>query len=279
MARSYAAIKKAATPRRPPHPVLCPICDKWVSRKNDLKRHVQTHNKDKSSYPFACPEPNCKFRSLQESNLKTHFKTHTGTKDLICPHPKCLFATSDPGSLTRHRKRKHDYVPRPRRKWCEETGAFEECDGSATVSPSTSRASSERPLATSAPSPFRIAPQPTPSPPPRSEPMYTYAPITVGSSPTFIARPVLEAPPSDLNTVPRAVVGLTRGGDTNIRLPSISTWFPDDDPIVPYGDQPRYVPSSAPCPGCPDCARDYRMASPRYPYPTTTATTSSFPPY
>lgn len=40
----------------------------------------------------------------------------TKIKNQRCPEPRCDFATSDPGSLTRHRKRLHKYVPEQRKR-------------------------------------------------------------------------------------------------------------------------------------------------------------------
>ncbi|KAG5650744.1 hypothetical protein H0H81_011175 [Sphagnurus paluster] len=41
---------------------------------------------------------------------------NTGEKPLACPEPDCEFRTADPGSLTRHRKALHGYVPNGARK-------------------------------------------------------------------------------------------------------------------------------------------------------------------
>ncbi|KAJ8086598.1 hypothetical protein PM082_005421 [Marasmius tenuissimus] len=78
-------------------------------------------------------------------------KTHTGLKDQVCPESGCLFMTSDPGSLTRHRRRLHNYVPTPRRRWSDEAGAFVVEDGYETFSLASSEP--DGPVATPMPSP------------------------------------------------------------------------------------------------------------------------------
>lgn len=51
---------------------------------------------------------------MRKTSPKFFFSTKT--KNQICPEPDCDFKTCDPGSLTRHRKRHHRYVPKPRRR-------------------------------------------------------------------------------------------------------------------------------------------------------------------
>ncbi|KAG1762129.1 hypothetical protein EDD22DRAFT_1029175 [Suillus occidentalis] len=94
-------------------PVNCPICDKAISRKADLPRHVRTHYKHNEAFMHACPFPNCAYKALQKTNLQTHIRTHTGKLSHRCP--QCAFATTDQASLTRHRKNLHGYQPRARR--------------------------------------------------------------------------------------------------------------------------------------------------------------------
>ncbi|KAF5379311.1 hypothetical protein D9757_007662 [Collybiopsis confluens] len=78
--------------------VECSKCGEILPNAVQLRGHVLAHG-------FAMP---------QRSNLKTHYCTHLKDKCNACPD--CDFRTCDPGSLTRHRKRIHKYVPRPRRK-------------------------------------------------------------------------------------------------------------------------------------------------------------------
>ncbi|TEB37602.1 hypothetical protein FA13DRAFT_1786767 [Coprinellus micaceus] len=95
-------------------PVQCPSCDRVVNRKADLTRHMATHNKDAGKYN--CHYEDCTYATLQKSNLTTHLRTHTGEKRFECKDDpaNCDFRTSDPAAFTRHRKKKHGYVPQAR---------------------------------------------------------------------------------------------------------------------------------------------------------------------
>ncbi|KAJ8088577.1 hypothetical protein PM082_013820 [Marasmius tenuissimus] len=86
----------------------------------------------------------------------------TGVKNQVCPHSECLFSTGDPASLTRHRKRKHNYVPKPRRKWCDKASAFV----TENEYPTSSRASTEvqGPITTPTPSPTATTSESQPIP-------------------------------------------------------------------------------------------------------------------
>ncbi|KAJ3995061.1 hypothetical protein F5050DRAFT_373455 [Lentinula boryana] len=66
-----------------------------------------------SKFMHRCPYAECNFENLQKSNVETHIRTHTKSKTNNCPD--CDFTTVDPGSLTRHRKRIHGYIPKTRR--------------------------------------------------------------------------------------------------------------------------------------------------------------------
>ncbi|KAG6806811.1 hypothetical protein H0H92_009985, partial [Tricholoma furcatifolium] len=84
----------------------CEHCGVLVRYKSDIARHNKLHSKREET--FKCTYEGCSYESLQKSNLKTHMNQHTGEKPYLCPD--CNFCTSDPGCLTRHRKRLHNYV-------------------------------------------------------------------------------------------------------------------------------------------------------------------------
>ncbi|KAF9267506.1 hypothetical protein L218DRAFT_691903 [Marasmius fiardii PR-910] len=241
MPRTTSKVKKATKGGSPAgRAVICPLCSKTISRKNDLRRHILTHNKDKSTYPFGCPHPNCEFRSLQESNLKTHFKTHTGVKDKVCPHVLCVFATGDPGSLTRHRKRKHEYVPRPRRKY--DNGAVVTESPSSTTSSSSRSTTPESSFTDVCFSPFSS---------PRS--------FTSILTPDYIANLILRPASFDQSAIPGAAMLATGSDDARIVLPSISTWYRDEEDSRPLYEL-NYRPSPSvpdPCSGYPECDRRF----------------------
>lgn len=96
-------------------PAKCLICGKKLSRKADLPRHMRTHATNKKDFMFPCPYAGCEYRALQRSNLATHIHTHTGARPNKCPHPDCTYTTSDPGSLTRHRRKAHGYDPKAKK--------------------------------------------------------------------------------------------------------------------------------------------------------------------
>ncbi|KAI6157324.1 hypothetical protein BKA82DRAFT_2053733 [Pisolithus tinctorius] len=129
-------------------PGLCHICDKKLSRKADLPRHMRTHAANKEAFMFPCPYAGCEYKALQRSNLTTHIHTHTGARPNKCPHPECTYTTSDPGSLTRHRRKAHGYDPKDKKtrssatKSCKKTRKRERHSPYPTSSPSSSEDSS-----------------------------------------------------------------------------------------------------------------------------------------
>ncbi|KAG6901781.1 hypothetical protein C0995_008027 [Termitomyces sp. Mi166 len=90
----------------------CNVCGVVIRYKGDIARHEQLHKPDDAVVMFKCPYEGCAYQTLQKSNLNTHIFTHTGEKPHACPD--CDYRTADPGCLTRHRKKKHAYVPNRR---------------------------------------------------------------------------------------------------------------------------------------------------------------------
>ncbi|KAJ7066472.1 hypothetical protein C8F01DRAFT_703056 [Mycena amicta] len=91
----------------------CPTCGTTVGRASDLSRHMLTHKKNKEDFMYSCPFPDCGHKTLQKSNLETHIRIHTNYRPLQCPYlladgTRCDYTTSDPSSLHRHKKRKHE---------------------------------------------------------------------------------------------------------------------------------------------------------------------------
>ncbi|KAJ3729745.1 hypothetical protein C8R42DRAFT_174868 [Lentinula raphanica] len=104
---------KNGQPSEAYNPATCSICNAVISNKTDLPRHMKIHSLDRDKLMHRCPYPDCSFENLQKSNVETHIRTHTKSKTNCCPD--CDFTTVDPGSLTRHRKRIHGYIPKIRR--------------------------------------------------------------------------------------------------------------------------------------------------------------------
>ncbi|KAJ7342606.1 hypothetical protein DFH08DRAFT_874603 [Mycena albidolilacea] len=91
----------------------CTTCGLTVKRPSDLPRHMLLHAKNKEDFMFQCPFPECGHKTLQKSNLETHIRIHTNARPLQCPvifsdGLRCNFTSSDPSSLHRHKKRKHE---------------------------------------------------------------------------------------------------------------------------------------------------------------------------
>ncbi|KAJ3999090.1 hypothetical protein F5050DRAFT_1071109 [Lentinula boryana] len=90
-------------------PFKCPLCETYIARKADLKRHGKIHSDEK----YKCPHrtEGCMFSTRQKSNLRTHLAQHDPSLQQHCP--ECEFKCNDQSSLIRHRKFKHGYVPKP----------------------------------------------------------------------------------------------------------------------------------------------------------------------
>ncbi|KAJ7057496.1 hypothetical protein C8F01DRAFT_1307899 [Mycena amicta] len=97
-------------------------CSYTCPRKQDVKRHHKTHlaAAEKGKLSIACTWPGCTKKFLQKGNADTHMRVHTHERNQICPEDGCDYTNTDPSSLIRHRRRKHNYQsnagPRQSRK-------------------------------------------------------------------------------------------------------------------------------------------------------------------
>ncbi len=58
----------------------------------------------KSSFKFACDEPDCEYNTNYKPHLNRHLRIHTGIKLYACNHPDCPYASSNSSNLNRHKK-------------------------------------------------------------------------------------------------------------------------------------------------------------------------------
>ncbi|KAJ3886166.1 hypothetical protein GG344DRAFT_81976 [Lentinula edodes] len=117
----------------------CSECGLVLTRPSDMRRHMHTHGIGMSQVKYQCTWADCSYETIQKSNFDTHYRTHLQDKSRACP--SCDFKTCDPGSLTRHRKRIHGYVPKPRK--ARATKKQQDTSSDRSISPSLTSVSSE----------------------------------------------------------------------------------------------------------------------------------------
>ncbi|KAJ6493917.1 hypothetical protein C8R47DRAFT_393192 [Mycena vitilis] len=98
---------KPASPVPRPFPCFEDGCTKSFARAHDRHRHSLTHMtpEEREKFMLPCPYEGCDHKTLQKSNMDTHIRTHTGEKPLKCPD--CDYETGDPGSFSKHQKKRH----------------------------------------------------------------------------------------------------------------------------------------------------------------------------
>ncbi|KAJ7676786.1 hypothetical protein DFH06DRAFT_1428586 [Mycena polygramma] len=166
---------KPASPVPRPFPCFEDGCTKSFARAHDRHRHSLTHMtpEERDKFMLHCPYAGCEHKTLQKSNMDTHIRTHTGEKPLKCPD--CDYETGDPGSFSKHQKKKHGPKPDP-----ESDNEIESEDDSIGGSPSpaspASAASSEASYSSAGSSSGSPASQHSErsSPPYRSSPTSNY---------------------------------------------------------------------------------------------------------
>ena len=81
-------------------PFKCPICEKEFTQKNNLERHLLTHETDTPR--FECEI--CHKTFAHKESLAVHMNEHNGV-EFKCE--KCEYTTYDARNLKRHVKAKH----------------------------------------------------------------------------------------------------------------------------------------------------------------------------
>ncbi|KAJ3874348.1 hypothetical protein F5051DRAFT_474137 [Lentinula edodes] len=110
----------------------CRECNLVFDYPYQMRKHMQIHgHADASQAKFRCTWGGCAYSSSQRSNFNTHYRTHTQEKSKTCPD--CSFRTGDPSSLTRHRKRIHNYIPNPRK--ARRSSSFDKSLSPASITP------------------------------------------------------------------------------------------------------------------------------------------------
>ncbi|KAK7060885.1 hypothetical protein VNI00_000618 [Paramarasmius palmivorus] len=213
--------------------LTCNICGTEIRRKGDMPRHMRMHSKDKEDVLHRCSFEGCQYSNIQRSNVTTHMRTHTREKNQQCP--SCEFSTSDPGSLTRHRKRKHGYIPQTRNARLTNLGSISLGDQDAEGTSATSRASRKH------------QPYPRPKASEKGTRQRTFPLIKVPSAPTegelrpaytswFIARfpgdsvPIINTTPVPVATAASSPSTETSATPSDVSSPSSpSSLFSSDD--------------------------------------------------
>ncbi|WP_330925526.1 C2H2-type zinc finger protein [Candidatus Sororendozoicomonas aggregata] len=92
-------------PNPNPNPIpdyfICEICNKKLSCKRALSRHVKMHT-DKT---LKCPH--CEKLFSRPDHLRIHVRIHTGERPFPCLHPGCGKAFTSNRDLTQHRAQVH----------------------------------------------------------------------------------------------------------------------------------------------------------------------------
>jgi KRAB domain-containing zinc finger protein len=96
--------------------VICSLCNKLFSNKNNLKTHISSiHNKN---LPFFCPYSNCSKKYPNKTKLEAHIRTHKGIKPFQCE--KCGKKFNENGNLKSHLN-KHDENIKFKCSFCEKS--------------------------------------------------------------------------------------------------------------------------------------------------------------
>ncbi|KAJ7444504.1 hypothetical protein FB451DRAFT_1434399 [Mycena latifolia] len=245
---SSSSHRKPSGGKTPPCPPLRFRCIKqgclWsFARKSCLERHLHRHKSpvEKDKLMYKCPEHRCTHKTLQKSNLITHYHAkHAGLKPHICS--ECSYCAADPSCLYRHMQVVHrtafGTAPRVRRAaGCTAAFLFTlERAGSPVSSPDSEIASGAwttfSPTSSDSES-LPISPASTdaspPASPPASEDAWTWEPtFEEACSAMGIILPLPVQPPA-LHCPAESLVGFVPGFDESAMF-----FMPiDDKPVYP----------------------------------------------
>ncbi|KAI3619678.1 transcriptional repressor ctcf-like [Moniliophthora roreri] len=253
-----------------PEDLTCKLCGLELARKGDLPRHMRTHSDNKDAMLHRCPVEGCNFANLQRSNVDTHIRTHTKEKTHHCPD--CDFSAVDPGSLTRHRRRKHNYIPKPRKSRATNTTTPPpESSSSTTATSRKSRRHQPYPhsRANSSPSPSAsasasLSPRPSaasksasPAPQPQSTTSTSMFPVFIPLAtspqelrPTFSKRLIPSDKDKDFFWLTELEDRIARSSTPKMTHPAVETTGQmqgHESDLVPHGyltrEQPKFTPA------------------------------------
>ncbi|KAJ7364546.1 hypothetical protein DFH08DRAFT_950115 [Mycena albidolilacea] len=123
-------------PPSPPRRVRCPesSCPWSFKNQTDLSRHMPRHMspEERKKQMYKCPQPGCTHRSLQKSNLQTHYNAkHSGLKPHVCK--KCAYCVADPSCLHKDMVAVHQYIPGTTPRKCRSAASLIPAADASTV--------------------------------------------------------------------------------------------------------------------------------------------------
>ena len=77
----------------------CAQCDYKCEERDDMKRHMRTHNRENS---YKCDE--CDYKCTEKEDLRNHMDTHKGKDTYICFVDGCAYECKDANLLNEHKE-------------------------------------------------------------------------------------------------------------------------------------------------------------------------------
>ncbi|KAG7088843.1 hypothetical protein E1B28_012798 [Marasmius oreades] len=200
-------------PQNHPEGEQCNICGVVIARRGDMPRHKRTHAavEDKNAMLHRCSWEGCSYSSLQRPNVDTHYRTHTKERNQACPD--CDSKFSDPGSLIRHRKNLHGYIPKARKT--RQRGSTAAPEQSSSTRGSRRHQPYSRSPSTSSSSSGSSSPEPTAA---ASITTAATEVTTTTSTPTTNAFPVILPPEYDYTAMESIFLSKSRIHEADLNL-------------------------------------------------------------